>query len=151
MGIIKTKNSNGEWVNVASAEATTITNELIGDLRVEKIQPFPHSTITKNDSAFDLSPYIGENDNFMIFFTTNSGVGGSGCIPLVYIKSDGKLRRLHDKNTLQMYSLNDLFILSSQCEVSYDASTRIFDVVMQEPSDEVYMNAWLFYPAIKEA
>lgn len=148
MGIIKAKNTAGEWVNVSTAEMIMKDK----DLNMVQIQPFPNSPITSNRSAFDLSPYVNPTDNFILFFTTGSGVGGgNSCIPLVYIKSDGQLRRLHDNVTAQMPSLNNLFPLSNQCKVSYDEETRIFDVVMQESSDQVNNYAWLFYPAIKEA
>jgi hypothetical protein len=145
MALVKVKNEDGDWINVLGAT-------LAADLKMVKINPFPNSKITGNDSAFDLSPYIGANDNFMIFFTTGSGIGGgNSCIPLVYIKSDGQLRVLHDSINIQMNTLDLLFHKTKQCEVSYDEETRIFDVVMQEPSDQVNDNAWLFYPAVKGA
>ena len=144
MATMKVKNAAGEWVEAGTAE-------MLRDLTMTIIQPFPNSKVTGNDSAFDLSPYVGATDNFIIFFTTGSGVGSNACIPLVYIKSDGQLRKLHDNNTAQMETLDKLFPKSSQCKVSFDEETRIFDVVMQEPSDSVNKNAWLFYPAVKEA
>lgn len=76
MGVIKAKNSAGEWVNVASAEATTITNEIVGELKT--------AVITAKDAyTFDLSDYVAPGDNFIFFFksTTNSSVSaGELCV-----------------------------------------------------------------------
>lgn len=153
MAILQAKNELGQWTPVAEVQSTEVINQLIGEIKRVQINPivYQNPLSSVNANAFDLSPYISSGDDFCLFFTTSSGVGGTGCIPLVYIKSDGKVRHLHDKITVQMTSLNDLFPTTSQCAVSYDEETFIFKVNMQEASDQVYNNAWLFYAGIKEA
>ena len=61
MGVIKAKNSNGEWVNVA--EATTITNELVGDLQVV----YEGYGYGNRKNYIDLSKYVGVGNDFIIF------------------------------------------------------------------------------------
>lgn len=70
MGVIKAKNSAGEWVNVASAEATTIHNELTGELKTAVIQ------YTSNELSYDLSPYVKANESFILFFVCEYDIVG---------------------------------------------------------------------------
>jgi hypothetical protein len=73
MGIIKAKNNNGEWVNVASADSVTITNEVMGDLKSVVVK-------AKDAYTFDLSAYIQPESKFLFFFksTTNSSTQYGG-------------------------------------------------------------------------
>lgn len=145
MAKMRMKDSNGNWQDVSVATGMVYD----GSFQMAILDPIAHSSVTSNDSAFDLSPYVSAGEDFMLFFTTGSGVGTTGCIPLVWIKSDGQLRVLHNKVTTQMKNLDVLFPTKTQCAVSYDENTCIFDVVMQDASDSVY-GGILFY-AGKEA
>lgn len=73
MGVIKAKNSAGEWVSVAGTQSTEITN-FLGNLDSAIVK------IKTNAYAYDLSQYIKSDDNFLLFFkcTTNSSISASG-------------------------------------------------------------------------
>ena len=88
MAILKAKNTSGEWVNIANAEATTITNELVGDIKVITVK-------AKDQYTYDLSEYVGSNSNFLFFFksTTNSSVSAAGGELFVLDKTEGTARK----------------------------------------------------------
>ena len=151
MGVIKAKNSAGEWVNVASAEATTIHNELIGDLKM--------AVVTAKDAyTFDLSQYVEPDSNFLFFFksTTNSTISAQGGEMYVLEKIGETARKAYwNTNMSQMgwwtyvgdVTLTDLFPNDWKFEGTWnnDARTLTF------PKTGASSYGLLLYCDVKEA
>ncbi len=148
MGVIKAKNSAGEWVNVASAEATTITNELMGDLRMETVE----YGWGQHKQSLDLSPYIGAADNFIIILAVsqyqNDGI--KNCF--LWHKEDGLDHAIPQRSNSSSTSLtNGIFaeVSGADISVSYDETTQIFTL-----TDDTYKWIYSFtilYAGVKEA
>lgn len=147
MGVIKAKNSAGEWVNVANAEAT-ITNEFVGDLRMETVE----YGWGQHKQSLDLSPYVGANDNFIIILELSSSKndGTTGCY--LWHKEDGLDHVLPQRNNSSSTSLtNGIFaeVSGSDVSVSYDETTQTFSLI-----DDTYKWIYSFtilYAGVKEA
>lgn len=151
MGIIKAKNNNGEWVNVASAEATSITNEFIGDLKSVVIK-------AKDAYTFDLSAYIQPESKFLFFFksTTNSSTQYSGGEMFVLEKIGETARKASWNqneadmgwwNTASDPELKDLFPDDWLFEGTWDNDARILTF----PKTGASTYGILLYCDVKEA
>lgn len=151
MGVIKAKNSAGEWVNVASAEATTIHNELIGDLKSVVVK-------AKDAYTFDLSAYIQPESKFLFFFksTTNSSTQYGGGEMFVLEKISETARKASwNQNEAGMgwwttaidVELKDLFPDGWLFEGTWDNDARI--LIFPETGASTY--GILIYCDVKEA
>lgn len=87
MPVIKAKNANGEWVNVAAANNTSIT--ATGTLKTAVVQAATSNT-------FDLSSYVAPGARFILIFfvydTVDNIVGTSQGIPFVWDSSIGEIQ-----------------------------------------------------------
>lgn len=147
MAVIKAKNTAGEWVNVASAEATTITNDIMGTFNSVNIS-VPYGTET---NTLDLSEYINPgNDFFIILGVTSSRNQGTEQL-FAWWKKDGKVRTIRGAMTTGLHaSFNDIFPkYSGTLPLSYDDATGI--LTMDDDTYKYIENAVLFYAGIKEA
>ena len=146
MGVIKAKNSAGEWVNVASAEATTIHNELTGDLKSVNIE-VPYGT---ESNTLDLSKYVNGSDDFFIIVgvTTTRNQGTEQLF--AWWREDGKTRTLVSQLAYgQHANLNGIFPVTTALSFSYDEATGI--LTMNDDTYHYIENALLFYTGVKEA
>lgn len=148
MATIKVKNAAGEWETVASAEATTITNELTGILNAVDIA-VPYGSET---NTLDLSQYVSAGDDFFIIFgvTTTKNQGTENVF--AWWKKDGKLRTVRGTLTSTTHaSLNAVFptYTGGSIPIFYDEATGIFS--MNDDTYKFIENALLFYTEIKEA
>ena len=150
MGVIKAKNSAGEWVNVASAEATTITNELTGELKIASKE----IAYADQKNSIDLSEYISGNEEFMIYFATATSKSQSNSEPHIWLKSEGTgvIRNLGNLQALYSEAVfNTLFPkdTSAGFTISYDEDTKVLTIV-----DDTYYyitSFTLLYTGVKEA
>lgn len=70
MAVIKAKNSNGVWENVASA---TTTERSSATIKYRTIQ-------AASDTTFDLSPYVAPGADFILMFNVYDTVGNPGFV-----------------------------------------------------------------------
>lgn len=151
MATLKAKNAAGEWVEVSSAEATTITNEIVGELKTAVIK-------AKDAYTFDLSDYVSPEDNFLLFFksTTNSTIAAQGGELFVLEKIGETARKAYwSTNLAQMgwwtwvgdVLLTDLFPDGWKFEGTWDdaACTLTF------PETGASTYGILLYTGVKEA
>lgn len=148
MATIKTKDSKGQWVDVAVVENTDIT---MGDLRMAVIEATDAYT-------YDLSPYVEPDSNFLFFFksTTNSTVPQSGGEMYVLEKIGETARKASwNSNTNSMgwwtsaidVVLEDLFPNNWKFEGTWDNDARILTF----PTTGASTYGILLYTGIKEA
>ena len=150
MSVIKAKNSAGEWVNVASAEATTITNELAGIMKVAYIN-------SADQVSYDLSEYVQPNDNFILFFIcghTNTSSVGDPVSAFLHLDEIREVTNVTTKSTFySLPNIHDVFEVSDDNELyTYTEDTGIFKY--NRPTSDyssVGSKAILFYTGIKEA
>lgn len=152
MGVIKAKNSAGEWVNVASAEATTIHNELMGDLKMATEE----FTWGNRSNSIDLSKYVGADNDFFLILALHSYGTASLSQTSVFAwhrtnnATTGSL--LLDTVGRTQTSLTDgIFATSAGSNVTftYDENTQIFTL-----NDDTYKYIYEFtilYAGVKEA
>lgn len=151
MGVIKAKNSAGEWVSVASAEATTIHNELIGDLKVA----YEVYTYGNRKNYIDLSKYVGVGNDFIIFPSIAVHANDGAATRYYWRKSLGGTK-LFPQGTpatskIGADALGDLFDITTPENISieFDENTRILTL-----TDDTYhyFRDWvIIYAGIKEA
>lgn len=150
MATIKVKNSAGEWETVASAEATTITNELTGEFKMAFIEDEADTV------SYDLSAYIQPNENFILFFVCEYDSAATGANPIsAYLHLDdytGVTNLSHDAY-YTVDSLHDVFEVADHADLyTYDEDTRIFKFNRPVGNyNSVGGKAILFYTGIKEA
>lgn len=158
MAVIKAKNTAGEWVNVASADATTITNEIIGMLKTAVI---PYTTDTL---SYDLSPYVKENDEFILFFVCEFDVNTENATPtganniygFNHIGGVASVGVLDSSANWRVESLNDVlgsFNANIQAKYfTWDEATRVLTFIRPlHNHSSMGDKALLLYTGIKEA
>jgi hypothetical protein len=149
MGVIKAKNSAGEWVNVASAEATTIHNELMGIFKMETVE----YGWGEHKQSLDLSTYVGANDNFIIILELSSSKNDGTSNYFLWHKEDGLDHalpfRASGANSTSL--TNGIFaeVSGSDVSVSYDETAQTLSLI-----DDTYKWIYSFtilYAGVKEA
>ena len=158
MAVIKAKNTAGEWVNVASAEATTITNEIMGTLKTAVI---PYTTDTL---SYDLSPYVKENDEFILFFVcefdVNAGnatsTGANKIYSFNHIGGVASVGALNSSANWRVKSLSDVlssFNADKQAKYfTWDEATRVLTFIRPLNNySSMGDKALLLYCDVKEA
>lgn len=146
MAVIKAKNTAGEWVNVASAEATTITNEIMGELRMKTVD----LGYGKHKQSLDLSEYVGANDNFIIILALSSSQNDGNKSYFLWHKEDGGnlIPSLGSPTSTSL--TNGIFrpVAGNNVTISYDENTQTLTV-----TDDTYKWIYSFtilYAGVKE-
>lgn len=147
MATIKVKNSAGEWETVASAEATTITNEIMGIFKMETVE----YSYGEHKQSLDLSEYVGANDNFIIILELSGSKNDGTKSYFLWHKEDGGNLIPAQSYPTGTSLTNGIFrpVAGTDVSVSYDEATQIFTL-----TDDTYKWIYSFtilYAGIKEA
>lgn len=147
MATIKVKNAAGEWETVASAEATTITNEIMGVFKMETVG----YSWGQHKQSLDLSPYVGVNDNFIIILAISQDKNDGNTSYFLWHKEDGGNLIPAQSYPTSTSLTNGIFrpVAGTNVSVSYDEATQIFTL-----TDDTYKWIYSFtilYAGIKEA
>lgn len=147
MGVMKVKNSNGEWVNVA--EATT--NELVGDLKVV----FEGYAYGNRKNYIDLSKYVDVGNDFIILPSIAERANEGAATRFYWRKSLGSTKLFPQgtpaTSAISADALGDLFNITTTLNISieFDENTRILTL-----TDDTYhyFRSWvIIYAGVKEA
>ena len=72
MAVMKTKNSNGEWIVTAAVEKASITDHLLGELKMVT----KDFDISHRIGSINLSEYVGVNDDFILILGIGANTTG---------------------------------------------------------------------------
>lgn len=145
MSVLKYKNSKGAWV-----EADFLAT---GELKFATVEPLGRET---NKIGYDLSPWVGKNENFLLIFTTdlNSNVIGDAYHHVVY-RFDGEfsgLKHIYESNTNTDLSMDNdsMFAACTHFTIDFNQETSTLIFSSNKIGEDVAngrkaYNAILFY------
>lgn len=128
MATVKVKNAAGEWVDAIAAEAYERKAANFKMVWVER---------SADGLSYDLSPYLLENDDFMLAFTY--GTGANAAPGYLWLGSEGKARVIdgdnillnvnHSGSPLDMISDIESTTDSTTSNFTYDKVSRTFTLI----------------------
>lgn len=147
MAVMKTKNSNGEWVVTAAVEKASITDHLLGELKMAT----KSFSIDHLMSSINLSEYVGVDDDFILilgisaektgevnYFAWHRGSNSANLIP-------------HRSSPVGTNLMNGVFATVSGINVTcaYEKNIRIF--MLNDDTYKYIHSFTILYAGIKEA
>lgn len=145
MATVKAKNAAGEWVDAMAVGSVEIKQSEF------KMVWIPRSA---DGLSYDLSPYLLENDDFLMAFVYGTGMYD---VPYMWLGSEGKVREIDgdtvllDNSNMVNHSPLDMFsdAESSSTTISkkfsYDKVSRTFTFTTPDIGEKLGMYAALIY------
>ena len=147
MAVMKTKNSNGEWIVTAAVEKASITDHLLGELKMAT-KSFP---IDNRIGSINLSEYVGVDDDFILILGISADKTGEVNYFAWHRGSNSANLIPHKELPVGTNLINGVFQTISGINVpcSYEKNIRIF---MLNDDTYKYINSFtILYAGIKEA